>query len=173
MPTNTWTRVGFGNKPWGTAKTFSLITTLIAGQTILRTHVSWGFGGSTSPTIVPSFVASQRLAFGVVTTIGPVGTDQPPDPITQSGDVAPPSQRWLYYEQRGAVIAAWDAGGGVVGWRDHDAQEPVDSKGQLLVPSMAVGSTLNVWFVWNSDTSWDPSGAATAWAYCSMLVRTP
>lgn len=112
------------------------------------------------------------MVFGIVTTVGN-GSETPPDPIIQSGDQVPPTQRWLWVEQRVPTVAAWDAAASTIVWQSSPAQEAVDSHGQVLAPgNMGVGNTLNVWATWRSQQGWDASGAAKLWFYANLLTKT-
>lgn len=173
MSTNTWFRVRQSGTGWTNAQGKYLIASLASGQTLVRTHLTWGFGGTTSTSISPTNIMANLLTFGYVTTVGN-GSETPPHPVTHSGDGASVWLRWLYWSARAPTITAWDATGGTVGWASAPAEEPGDSKGQILAPGgMGVGNSLNLWATWAPFAAWDVSGAAQIWTAASVLVRTP
>lgn len=111
------------------------------------------------------------MIMGLVTTIGN-GTEAVPDAFSQSGDVAPPTQRWIWWETRAAVPIAIDNASNVITWTDSGAQEPVDVKVNVLATGIPGGDTLNLWARWSAGT-WDTSGNATVWLSTSVLYSTP
>lgn len=114
------------------------------------------------------------IVAGLVTTIGN-GTETPPLPTIDPGDVAPPTQRWLWYEVRQPVITAVDHAAGVMAWRDGGPQELPDVKSQVLATGIPPGDTLNLWFSWQSHTGdvWPTTGTQEIWVATSVLVLTP
>lgn len=173
MATDTWTRQHLAPSSWSVAKKSWLLASLTAGQTLTRTRFAWWFVGVTSQNVTLANVFGVPMSMGLVTTIGPAGSDVPPDPINQSADQAPPAQRWLWLEDRWPTVAAWCALGSVIAWESSPPQEPCDSHAQVKAPVMAMGSTLNVWLVYRSSASWDTTGAAEVAAYANLLVRSP
>lgn len=146
-----------------------LLTPVGAGHTIVRCHIRWGFHGDTPVDIDIQGVANSILTMGLVTTIGD-GTETPPNPRTASGDAAPPTQRWIYWETRSPVVTAIDSGAGIITWRDSGATEPTDTKGQVLAQGIPSGDTLNLWATWAPSFGWDASGSALVWGSASILV---
>lgn len=173
MATFSWVRkLGTANT-WQTAQTKALITSLNAGQSIVRNHVSWGFGGSTSAWLNPTSQQGNLMAFGLVTTIGN-GTESPPNPLTSPGNASPPSQRFMWWAVRAPVVVAWDSANPTVIWQSSLPEEEGDSQGQVLAPSgMGTGNTLNLWATWAPFAAWDATGTAILWYRVSTLVRTP
>ena len=106
------------------------------GDTIRRVRWGWGFAGFTEVTTDLWATASNVMTAGLVTTIGN-GTEVPPPAYTNPLDAAPPTQRWLWWEQRQPVPTSIDAAGGTVGWRDSGPQEIVDVKTQVLATGAA------------------------------------
>jgi hypothetical protein len=142
------------------------------GSSYLRAHLSWGFYGDTSAETDLDAVANNLVTMGLVTTVGN-GTETPPDPRVGT-DVAPPTQRWIYWETRAPVVSATFPGTpGIVTWRDSGATEPTDTKGQVLATGFSSPDTLNLWVVWNSPFLWDSSGSSTFWFGVSILTQTP
>lgn len=144
-----------------------------SGSTLRRVRWSWGFSGFTDATTDLYAVAKNVQVAGIVTTIGN-GTETPPHPITTPGDVAPPTQRWLWWEARQPVAVSIDQAAGTVSWRDSGPQEIPDIQTQVLATGIPGGDTLNVWFSWQSfDGAWDSSGQMEIWVATSILYTTP
>jgi hypothetical protein len=144
-----------------------------SGSTYRRVRWSWGFGGDTSDMVDMAGVRGNFLVMGLVTTIGN-GSEAVPFPISDASDADPPTQRWLWWEQRQAVTTAVDHAAGVATWRDSGAQEVPDVKSQVLATGIPGGDTLNLWSSWQSALgAWDPSGAVNIWIYTSVLYFTP
>lgn len=142
-----------------------------AGQTLLRIRFSWGFYLDT-----PSVTDMQNVAFnvvnwGLVTTVGN-GSETPPNPNTASGDAAPPTQRWLWWETRQPVPIAIDEAADVISWRDSGNQSPNDARGQVLAASIPAGDTLNVWASWSGQYGLPDDTNVVVWMGASMLVKT-
>lgn len=144
-----------------------------SGSTYRRVRWSWGFSGDTADTVDMSLIRSNFLVMGLVTTIGN-GGEAVPTPVSTPNDVAPPTQRWLWWEPRQPVATAVDHAAGVITWRDSGVQEIPDVKVNVLATGIPAGDTLNLWASWQAETSsWDPSGAADVWVGTSVLYHTP
>ncbi len=173
MSTNSWIRAGYGGITWQDTQQEYLLAQLTAGQVLVRARFAWGFGGVTSTVVSAPGILTNPMTLGLVTTIGN-GSETPPNPITQSGDISPPAQRWLWWEQRVPSVAAWDAANTVALWQSSPPQEPVDAHGMVSAPgSMGAGNTLDVWAVFQGKYAWDASGSAELWMYFNLLVRSP
>jgi len=168
MGTN-WSRGIDATTSW-LAGTNGLVS-LSAGQTLLRVHFRWGFYADTATTTDLAFVSENLMTWGIVSTIGN-GTETVPNARTGSGDAAPPSQRWVYWETRAPVVSAIDSTAGIVAWRDSSSTEPTQTKGQILAPIMAPGDSLNVWASWAAPFNWDSTGTGVLWYAFSALVKT-
>jgi len=173
MATLTWIRSSYGPMGWNTVKTFRLLASFTVGQTIVRIRFGWKFGGYTNLTVIPTAILGQEGTFGLVTTIGPVATDAPPDPYTAGGNAAPPAQRWLWLERRGVNLVSWDGASNTAIWADSGRSEATDAEGQVLAPTMSAGNTLNLWAVCEGAQAWDASGQAEFWFYANILTRSP
>lgn len=144
-----------------------------AGSTVRRIRFGWGWQGFTEVTTDLHGITVNPLFAGVVTTIGN-GSEVPPNPLTTPQDVAPPTQRWLWWEIRQPAVTAIDAAGGTVSWRDSGAQEETDVQTQVLATGIPGGDTLNVWFSWASVFgNWDSSGSVQIYNWTSLLYSTP
>jgi hypothetical protein len=120
-----------------------------AGATYVRCRFRWGFHIDTIDQVDFALIASMLVSFGLCTTIGD-GTETPPNARTASGDVAPPTQRWIYWETRAPVLQQVSAKSGVAIWRDSGSTEPTETKGQVKATSLPAGDTLNLWASWSS-----------------------
>lgn len=118
-------------------------------------------------------ISTNLQVAGLCTTIGN-GTEVPPHPITTSGDVAPPTQRWLWWETRQPIAVSVDHAAGVISWRDSGPQNELDIKAPVLATGIPGGDSLNLWFSWQSTNgAWDSSGAQRIWVSTSTLYTTP
>lgn len=166
-----WYRSGFKTSVYDVGSVW--IMGLGNGDLYKRIRWSWGFAGFTEVTTDLHAVAENVLSAGLVTTIGN-GTETPPAAYTNPNDVAPPTERWLWWEQRQPVPTAIDAAAGTVGWRDSGAQEVPDVRTQVLATGLTGGNTLNLWFSYQAqDGAWDTSGAVEIWVATSVLYSTP
>lgn len=144
-----------------------------SGATYKRVRWSWGFAGDTSDTADMHFIQTNLQVAGLCTTIGN-GTEVPPHPITTSGDVAPPTQRWLWWEARQPRVAAIDHAAGVISWNDSGPQEIPDVQVGVLATGIPGGDSLNLWFSWQSTNgAWEASGQQRIWVATSTLYVTP
>jgi hypothetical protein len=168
MATN-WHRVSNSSADWtGTW----WIVAMPAGATLLRTRFSWGFTVTADPLVADtSNMQFNTQIFGLVTTIGN-GTEAVPDARLASGDAAPPTQRWIWWEHRAPVISAYSAAGGVVAWRDSGSQEIIDSRSQVLATGIPGGDTLNLWASWSGGYGLGSNTEANVWAFASVLYKT-
>lgn len=161
-----WFRTVQTSADWETGS--ALLDQIGSGWALLRIRFSWGFYGDTPVDVDLSNTAFNAMAFGLCTTIGN-GTETPPNARTNSSDVAPPTQRWVWWESRAPVVTAIDAKAGVVTWRDSGPQEPGSTKGQVLATGLGEGETLNVWASWAGAFFWEPTGSTTLWLSASIL----
>jgi hypothetical protein len=138
------------------------------GATLLRVHFGWGFYGDTTTTADLQAVSQNIQVMGICTTVGD-GSETPPEARVEPYDVAPPTERWVYWESRAPKLAAYSATDQLVFWQDSGAQEPADTKGMVSAKSIAEGSTLGVWASWQSANPWDPTGNVDLWFYASAL----
>ncbi|MBA0087589.1 MAG: hypothetical protein HRJ53_21600 [Acidobacteria bacterium Pan2503] len=144
-----------------------------SGSTLRRIRWSWGFIATTDTTEDIGNIANNLLVAGLVTTIGN-GTEFPPTPITFPNDIAPPTQRWLWWEARQPVPIAVDWQSGLVTWRDSGPQEPPDVKTQVLATGIPGGDHLDLWFSYEGrNGGWDGSGEPVIWVSTSTLYSTP
>lgn len=153
--------------------TASWMCAIPSGSTYRRVRFSWGFSGYTASATDVAAVQNNILVAGLVTTVGN-GTESAPNPITESGDAAPPTQRWIWWEARQPVATAIDEAAGLIFWRDSGPQEPVDAKAQVLATDIPEGDTLNLWFsMASTEGGWDPTGACDLFIATAVLYSTP
>jgi hypothetical protein len=144
-----------------------------SGSTLRRVRFGWGFQAFSEVTTDLHVISQNPMFAGVVTTIGN-GSETPPNPLTTPNDVAPPTQRWLWWEIRQPKAVAVDAAGGVVSWNDGGSSEPTDINTQVLATGIPGGDTLNVWFSYaGTYGSWDSSGSSQIFYWASLLYSTP
>lgn len=168
----TWFRTGTVSNLWD-ASWFQLAA-IPQGSTYRRIRFTWGFAGVTADVVDVGRITSNTLVAGICSTIGN-GSETPPNPAVASGDAAPPTQRWLWWEIRQPIPIAVDHAAGMITWRDSGAQEIPDVKTPVLATGIPLGDTLNLWFRWQSTpfVAWDPSGSANVWIGSSVLYHTP
>jgi hypothetical protein len=167
--TFTWTRAVNTSNNWSTNTV--IISSMSAGQTLVRVRFRWGFYGDTSTMTDLARVSQSVMAFGIVTTIGN-GTEHVPNALSESGDASPPAQRWLYWESRAPVVSSFDQAGNVVTWRDSGSTEDTQSRGMVKAPAMGAGDTLNIWASSAAVLAWDASGTPTLWMGIETLIRS-
>lgn len=169
---HTWVRTF--SKSQTSMKNGILLSKLSAGETLFAAWVRWGFAGVTS---VGYNAITDQLGNPVrahlVTTVGP-GTEAPPDPVDQANDVAPPTQRVLWREARGATVMGFSQSATATSFLCDLPAAPVAKSGvQVLAPSnMGVGNTLNVWFAWNFDGWIQTDWSTGLWTDISLGVLT-
>ena len=146
-----------------------LLTSIAAGNSLLRVHLRWGIVGNTSIDVDYQSISENIITLGLVTTVGN-GTETPPNARTAASDQAPPTQRWVYWETRGIRPTYLDATVGSVGWIDTGSSEPTDTKGQVLATGLPEGDTLNLWASWAAAGAWDASGSVLLWLGASILT---
>jgi len=161
-----WTRTTATSPNWQLGHV--LLGRFTAGQTFLRAHFRWGVVADTSIDIDYYSVYQNIISLGLVTTVGD-GTETPPDARLQSGDQAPPTQRWVYWETRSMRPNDLAPSTGSVGWVDTGSTEETSTKGQVKATGLPAGQTLNLWASWSSTFAWDPTGSAMVWLGASVL----
>ena len=150
-----------------------LLASIPNGWTYKRIRWSWGFAGFTNVTTDLAAQVTNIGMAGLVTTIGD-GTETAPRPISTPNDVAPPTQRWLWWEARQAIAVSVDGTSDTVSWRDSGPQEIPDVRTQVLAVGAGAGEFLNLWFTWQSFFgAWDSSGEMSMWAAASILYNIP
>lgn len=164
----TWTRVVQAELPWNSNN--SLILKVPRGSTLVRTRFAWGFYIDSQSTQDLIQLASNLMVLGLVTTVGN-GTETVPDARTQSADQAPPAQRWLYWEARAPVIAAYSDRDSLVLWNSSEPQEPVDVKAMVSAKTIPAGDTLNLWASWNPGSVFGGQANAYLWYWASVLYQ--
>jgi hypothetical protein len=147
---------------------YLLMAQLDAGITIRRIRFSWGMYGDTLADTSFNVISQNLMGFGLVTTVGN-GTEGAPNPLGQSADQDPPTQRWLWWEIRRPRISAYVPG--TVIWEDSGPQEPTDAHGQVLATGLPAGDTLNLWASWALSTDWDTENWSM-FVGASILVST-
>lgn len=136
-----------------------------AGNTYLRYHIRWGFQFDCPIEVDIQDLSTRLVYFGLVTTIGN-GTETPPGARTDSWpDVAPPLERWVYWEAVAPVVELIDVEAGVMIWRGARSTELTSSKGQVANPGgLPEGDTLNLF------TSWDCAGDFAALSGGNVMI---
>lgn len=140
------------------------------GNSYIRTHIRWGFHLDAPDTTDIAGVCSNLVTLGLVTTIGN-GTETRPNARSGSGDAAPPTQRWIYWETRAPVVSSIDHAAGVMTFRDSGATEASDTHGQVAANGIPGGDTLNLSSVWASASAFDASVNGIIWVSLSILHK--
>lgn len=164
----TWRRntfVGFNMGP-----AFNWEDAISGGNTYLRVHIRWGFHIDSPVTTDIQNVCSNLVTFGLATTIGN-GTEARPNARSGSADVAPPTQRWIFWETRAPVVSSIDNAAGVITYRDSGNGEETQTKGQVLATGLPAGDTLNLSSIWASASTFDPTINTLIWCSLSILKK--
>jgi hypothetical protein len=149
------------------------LSAIPAGSTLRRVRFGWGFQGFTPVTTDLAAVVVNPMFAGIVTTIGN-GSEVPPSPLSTPDDVAPPTQRWLWWEIRQPVAQSLDSYGDLVSWRDNGPQETTDVQVNVKATGIPGGDTLNVWFSYaGTFGNWDAAGNVQIYYWASVLHQTP
>lgn len=170
MVTYNWFRTNNGGVGWHSNATWQCA--IPAGSTYRRVRFSWGFAGWTPSIVDIQPMCELQAVMSLVTTIGN-GSETPPNPATTPADVDPPTQRFLWYESRTAVVTAIDNDAGLITYRDSGPQEIVDTRAQVLATGIPAGDTLNLWASWGTGGTWDASGNMAFWLATAVLYSTP
>ena len=165
---STWVRTVSANLAWSSGH--SLIAAVPPGSTLERVHFGWGFNGNSRSTSALSDAYQNIQVMGIVTTVG-TGTEHVPNARTESGDVAPPQRRWVYWEGRPPRVVGYDSGGDLVMWADNGAQAPVDTKGMVSAKTVPAGNSLNVWASWAAASAWEANAYINLWYWASLLYE--
>lgn len=164
----TWTRTVLSQLPWNGGN--SLLLKVPRGSTLVRTRFAWGFYLDSYADQDLINIASNLQVMGLVTTVG-TGTETPPNARTGSGDAAPPTQRWLYWEARPPIVADYSNDARLVFWRDNAPQEAVDAKAMVSAKTIPVGDTLNLWASWAPGNAFSGEANAYLWLWASILYQ--
>jgi hypothetical protein len=159
------TFVGFNMGP-----TFNWEDAIAAGDSYMRVHIRWGFHLDAPTTVDIQGVCSNLVTLGLVTTIGN-GAETRPNARSGSGDAAPPTQRWIYWETRAPVVSAIDQAAGVITFKDSGSTEPSDTKGQVLATGIPGGDSLNLSSVWAPVSAFDATVNTLIWVSLSILRK--
>lgn len=161
----TWVRSLAVSQPYVQGST--LLASLNNGQTLVRVRFSWGFNGYSSLDrhLKNSFAAA--MAFGIVTTIGD-GTETVPSAQPPASNIAPPTQRWVWWTARSPIIVSDPGNAERFIFTDSGPDSEEDAEGQVLATGVPVGKHLNVWASWWPAGAWDPNGQA--WLWCAASV---
>src|SRR5487761_905549 len=137
-----WRRNTFTSTSMGPA--FNWEDAIAAGDSYMRVHLRWGFHLDAPVTTDIAGICSNLVTLGLVTTIGN-GSETRPNARSGSGDAAPPTQRWIFWETRAPVVTAIDDAAGVITFRDSGSTEPTDTKGRRLAqPLVSLGIGLDL-----------------------------
>lgn len=165
---STWVRTIHSSLAWTSGS--QILANVPRGSTLIRVHFGWGWEGTTAADAGFVAVASNLQVMGLVTTVGN-GSESVPNARTASGDAAPPTQRWVYWEGRAGTLVQIDPTGTTAFWQDTRAQEPVDTKGMVSGKGIPSGDTLNLWASWAAAGDWPVSGTVDLWCYASILYQ--
>jgi hypothetical protein len=159
------TFVGFNMGP-----TFNWEDAISPGNSYVRTHIRWGFHLDAPVTTDIQAVCSNLVTLGLVTTIGN-GSETRPNARSGSGDAAPPTQRWIYWETRAPVVSSIDQAANVISFRDSGSTEQSDTHGQVAANGIPGGDTLNLSSAWSSVSAFDASVNTLIWVSLSILHK--
>lgn len=139
------------------------------GNTYMRLHIRWGFHIDTPLNTDMQAVASNLVSYGVCTMIGN-GSETPPSPRTASGDLAPPLERWIYWETLAPRLVAVNEAAGVMVWEASASTEATQTKGMVNASALPEGDTLNLWSSWDVPADFADSFGANQVFWHSMSI---
>lgn len=163
-----WVRTVNSSTDWTTG--FLNLGAFSPPTTIVRIRFGWGFQGITPVTGTLLGVMQNLQVLGLCTTVG-AGGGPPPNPRTHSGDVLPPSQRWLHWEARAPVIQTADGTTELVTWRHSEPQEAIDVKAMVSSATVPAGEFMTLWASWAAAYDWPADGLVHMWLWASILVQ--
>lgn len=170
MTVSTWVR---GNSA-GSSLAFgwTLMATVPRGSVLRRVRFTWNILATTSTLYSAPDIMDTVVASGVVTGYPDVSYT-PPNPLTAPGDVAPPVERYLWWECRGLRPRTWGSlFDDVVTWEDTGPTEPTDSRAQVTA-STPVGDNLGVfWTLAGSRSDFPGAGYIRTHLSWSVLYTT-
>ena len=167
MP-DTWVRTVLADLAWTSG--YHQLASVPRGDTLLVVRFGWGFYGDTSSDANLMGVSQNLQVMGLVTTVG-TGSETPPNARTQSSNQNPPTGRWIDWEVRAPLIAAYDSAGGLTLWQYSGSQAPVETKGMVSAKTIPAGDTLNLWASCAAAGAWDSSGSVDLWLYASIAYK--
>lgn len=144
-----------------------------AGNTYLRYHLRWGFQLDCPVENDIQTTSTYLVYFGLVTTIGN-GTETPPNALSGAWpDVAPPLERWVYWEAVAPVLELVNVEAGLQVWRGAASTELTSSKGQVANTGLPEGDTLNLFSSWaaTADLATATDGNVMIWHSLSILRK--
>jgi hypothetical protein len=165
---DTWVRTVLGDLAWQSGHV--QLAAVPRAYTLLRVHFQWGFEGYASALSEFGNSTMNVQVMGICTTVG-TGTEAVPNARTQSGNQAPPTQRWIYWEARAPVVKTYSEAAELVTYSSSLAGEPTDTKAMVSAKTIPAGQTLNVWASWAAATAWDQTGSVHMWCYASLAYQ--
>ena len=165
---STWIRTVASDLTWTSGS--SQIAAVPRGSTLLRVHFAWGFNAHTRSSAAAYDVERNIQVMGLVTTHGATPPTVP-NARTQAGDQAPPVDRWIYWEARAPVVAAWPGHEDLVLWNDSGPQAPVDTKSMVSAKTITAGQSLYVSASWAAAGAWESNGRVNLWYWAALLYQ--
>lgn len=149
-----------------------LVASIPLGGTLLRARYGWRCLAATSTLYSAADIMDTQIAIGMLTGF-PAGSYAVPNVLTSPGDVAPPTERYLWWETRGLRQRTWGAEfDDVVTYEDTGPVEATDTHSQVKA-SVPAGDQLGVYLAWcPSRTDFPGAGYVCVSAWWSVLYST-
>jgi hypothetical protein len=142
------------------------------GSVLRRVHYGWSMMGTTSTLYSAPDIMDTVIGVGVITGF-PDTSYVPPNPLVTPGDPAPPTNRWIWWENRWLRPRTWGAhDDDVVTWEDTGPIESTDTH-SLVLANTPAGQNLGVFLSWGTTrTDFTAAGYARVSAWWSILYST-
>ena len=139
------------------------------GQAIRRVHFGWTANAVGNGYADLFATVNEQILAGLVTTVGD-GDEFPPDPLFQPENIAPPTERWLWWEARAMRIDAFpQVDTGAWSCSTVDPAQPTDAEGQVRVPQLVPPDVVNLWFIAQSGETFPFNVPWYLTGYASVL----
>lgn len=170
MITYTWVR-GYTSGT-GLQVAFEQLAAIPRGGVLKRLHYGWRCTAITSTLYSAPDIMDTDIAVGALTGY-PAGSYTPPNALTSPDDVAPPVQRYIWWEVRKLRPVTWGANeDDVVTWEDSGPIEHTDTHSQVTA-SVPAGDSLGVYLSWAPNrTDFPSAGYISVAMWWSLLYST-
>ena len=168
MTENAWIRTVINRSDWTSG--YYAIVNWPNIASLLRVRFSWGFNGVTPLTGTIQGVQQNIQVMGLCTTVGDGGGPQP-NARTESSDVDPPAQRWVFWEGRAPRVTSCDGVSEIVTWTDSGPNYDVDSKSMVSAAHISDAHVMTLWASWAAANDWPADGQVNVWFSASVLLQ--
>lgn len=168
--TATWIRGAFQGT--GLQVASEKIAVIPRGSILRRIHYGWRASGVTSTRYSALDIMDTLIAVGIITGY-PDTSYVVPNAYSAPNDVAPPLERYLWWEVRQLRAVTWGSNqDDVVTWEDTGPVEPTDTRG-VVNASTPPGDNLGVFMSWApTRTDFPGAGYVQTSGWWSVLYTT-